>query len=196
MQIHCRIMWNHGRSCKIMPWKCLKVGPGGCNACIKVIFWGGIPQILYLIWLISDSNSFGRSVSLFFFNIASRDCLFFQSLGPLPKNLLRLFFGGWLREFLSSPDFLSFLSLIFLILPRKTSKLPRVFCPCRTHKILGKDWENTKFTKEFPCLKFTKEIQKTKERKDRGFPGNFSDSVEFGKIRENSVEFSGVLYGA
>ena len=51
---------------------------------------------------------------------------------------------------------------------RKTSKLSRIFCPCRTHKILGKDRENTKLTKAFPWFFFyAKEIQITKERKDR-----------------------------
>ena len=35
-----------------------------------------------------------------------------------------------------------------------------------THKILGKDRENTKITKEILRFKFTKEIQKTKEKKD------------------------------
>ena len=49
----------------------------------------------------------------------------------------------------------------------KPPNLPRILCPCRTHKILGKDRENTETTKEIPCLKFTKEIQTTKERKDR-----------------------------
>ena len=60
---------------------------------------------------------------------------------------------------------LSFFSLVFWFLSRKTSQLPRIFFPCRTHKILGKDRENTKITKEIPRLKFTKEIQKTKERR-------------------------------
>ena len=63
----------------------------------------------------------------------------------------------------------------------KPPNLPRIFCPCRTHKILGKDRENTKTTKEIPCLQFTKEIQTTKERKDRDVSqkvkriGRFSD---------------------
>ena len=49
----------------------------------------------------------------------------------------------------------------------KPPNLPRIFCPCQTHKIPGKDRENTSLSKEFPCLKFTKEIQTSKERKDR-----------------------------
>ena len=62
---------------------------------------------------------------------------------------------------------LSFHSLIVLFYKGKTSNLPRIFSHCRTHKILGKDRENAKITKEIPCLKLTKEILKTKERKDR-----------------------------
>ena len=49
----------------------------------------------------------------------------------------------------------------------KPSNSPRIFFPCRTHKFLGKGRENAKITKEIPCWKLTKEIQKTKERKDR-----------------------------
>ena len=63
---------------------------------------------------------------------------------------------------------LLFLGFFFLIFSRKTSKLPRIFCPYRTHKILRKDRENTKLTKEIPRVEFTKEIKKTKEKKDWG----------------------------
>ena len=55
---------------------------------------------------------------------------------------------------------LSFLSLIVLFLPRRTPNLPRIFLPAEPR-------ENTQITKEIPCLKFTKEIQTIKERKDR-----------------------------
>ena len=55
----------------------------------------------------------------------------------------------------------------FSVLPRKNLKFTKDFSHCRTHKILGKDRENTKITKEIPCLKLTKEILKTKEWKDR-----------------------------
>ena len=60
----------------------------------------------------------------------------------------------------------SFPWFFWFFLSRKTRQLPRIFCPCRTLKILGKDRENTKITKEIPRFKFTKEIQKTKEKKD------------------------------
>ena len=55
----------------------------------------------------------------------------------------------------------------FLFYQGKTSNLPRIFSHCWTHKILGKDRENTKISKEIPCLKLTKESRKTKEWKDR-----------------------------
>ena len=64
---------------------------------------------------------------------------------------------------------LSFHSLIFLFYQGKTSDLPRIFSHCRTPKILGKDRENTKITKEIPCLKLTKEIQKNQGMEGQGF---------------------------
>ena len=63
---------------------------------------------------------------------------------------------------------LSFLSLVFGFYQGKTSNLPRIFCSDRTHEILGKYRQNIHLSKEFPCLKLTKEIHTTKERKDRG----------------------------
>ena len=62
---------------------------------------------------------------------------------------------------------LSFLSLVFRFYQGKTSNLPRIFHSDRTHEILGKYRENSYLCKEAPCLKLTKEIQTTKERKDR-----------------------------
>ena len=59
----------------------------------------------------------------------------------------------------------SFPCLVFI--KENPPNLPRIFCPCRTHKILGKDRENTNLSKEMPCLKFTKAILTSKERKDR-----------------------------
>ena len=70
----------------------------------------------------------------------------------------------WAREIGTT---LSFHSLLFQFYQGKTSNLLRIFSHCRTHKILGKDRENTKITKEIPRLKLTKEILKTKEWKDR-----------------------------
>ena len=52
---------------------------------------------------------------------------------------------------------LYFFSLLLWILSRKTSKLSRIFSRCRPHKILGKDRESTKITKEIPRLKSTKD---------------------------------------
>ena len=72
---------------------------------------------------------------------------------------------------------LSFHSLLFLFYQGKTSNLPRIFSHCRTHRILGKDRENTKITKEIPCLKLTKEILKTKEWKDRAGTACVSECV-------------------
>ena len=79
---------------------------------------------------------------------------------------------------------LSFHSLLFLFYQGKISNLPRIFSHCRTHKILGKDRENTKITKEIPCLKLTKEILKTKEFKIRSYSAR-SD------LKNKSVRFSG-----
>ena len=58
---------------------------------------------------------------------------------------------------------LSFFSLIFWVLSRKTSKLSRIFCRCRTHKILGKDRENNEITNEIPCFKFTEKSKKPRK---------------------------------
>ena len=63
---------------------------------------------------------------------------------------------------------LSFHSLIFLFYQGKTSNLPRIFSHCQTHKILGKDRENTNLTKEIPCLKLTKEIVKNQGKEGQG----------------------------
>ena len=43
------------------------------------------------------------------------------------------------------------------------------FCPLPYPLNLGKTRENTEITKESPCLKLTKEFQKTKERKGVAF---------------------------
>ena len=72
--------------------------------------------------------------------------------------------------------------LIFAVFPPPCPSIPWFFCFLKENlkftkdslslpnpQILGKDRENTKITKEIPCLKLNKEIPKTKERKDRAF---------------------------
>ena len=55
----------------------------------------------------------------------------------------------------------------FFCLPRKNLKLTKDFCPLPNPLKPWKSRENAQITKEIPCLKLTKEFQKTKERKDR-----------------------------
>ena len=69
----------------------------------------------------------------------------------------------------------------------KPPNLPRIFCPCRNHKIPGKERKNTNFSKEFPCLKFTKEIQTSKERKDR--EGGQNTGTAFPALRLRVVRY-------
>ena len=53
-------------------------------------------------------------------------------------------------------------------LPRKNPQINQGFLsPAKPTKTLEKPRENTHLSKEIPCLKLTKEFQKTKERKDR-----------------------------
>ena len=78
---------------------------------------------------------------------------------------------------------------LFLFYQGKTSNLPRIFSHCRTHKILGKDRENTKITKEIPCLKLTKEILKTKEWKDR--EGRFPKRAVLANVPSFRFSFPG-----
>ena len=56
--------------------------------------------------------------------------------------------------------------LAFLVYQGKTSNLPRIFLTAEPTKP-WKPRDNAKTTKEIPCLKLTKEIPKTRERKDR-----------------------------
>ena len=50
---------------------------------------------------------------------------------------------------------------------RKTTKKARIFYPCRTPKILGKERKNAQKCKEFLEKEKSKEIQKSKEKKIR-----------------------------
>ena len=50
---------------------------------------------------------------------------------------------------------------------RKTTKKTRIFYPCRTPKISGKEGKNAQKNKEILTSKKNKEFQKNKERKDR-----------------------------
>ena len=60
---------------------------------------------------------------------------------------------------------LSLFPLILWFLSRRTSKVPKILCPCQTHKFPWKTTRNNKTTKEALCLRLTKEIPKIKERK-------------------------------
>ena len=62
---------------------------------------------------------------------------------------------------------LIFFSLLFWRTARKTTKKARIFYPCRTPKILGKEGKNAQKNKEFLGKKKSKEIQKSKEKKIR-----------------------------
>ena len=61
--------------------------------------------------------------------------------------------------------------LLFLVffwkMARKTTKKARIFYPCRTLKILGKERKNAQKCKEFLEKEKSKEIQKSKEKKIR-----------------------------
>ena len=48
----------------------------------------------------------------------------------------------------------------FSVLPRKNLKFTKDYISLPNPQILGKDREHTKITKEIPCLKLTKEIQR------------------------------------
>ena len=68
------------------------------------------------------------------------------------------------------PGYLPFSSFpcFFWKIARKTTKKTRIFYPCRTPKIPGKEGENAQKNKEFLAgEKKNKEFQKNKERKDR-----------------------------
>ena len=62
---------------------------------------------------------------------------------------------------------LSFFSLVFPKIPRKTSKTPRIFSLCEPLKTLENKQKTSKKTKEFRSRKNTKETKNTKEKKDR-----------------------------
>ena len=64
---------------------------------------------------------------------------------------------------------LIFFSLLFREKARKTTKKARIFHLLRTPKILGKGGKNTQKNKEFLEKQKSKEIQKSKEKKIRGF---------------------------
>ena len=57
--------------------------------------------------------------------------------------------------------------------PRKTPKLPRIFCACRTLENPGKEGENLRKTKETPESEKAKEI-----KKKQGTEGQGKDSFE------------------
>ena len=80
----------------------------------------------------------------------------FQVSQSIFHGVFRCFFPIPFARIPFAPFQLSFLSLKFLNFAKDTppSKLPRLFCLCRTHKIPGKDRENFKITKEIPCLDF------------------------------------------
>ena len=83
--------------------------------------------------------------------------------GPAIRNANR----GDSRESIRR-NTLSFLSLVFFsVLPRKTLKLTKDFCPLPNPLKPWKSRENAEITKEIPCLKLTKEFKKTKKRKHR-----------------------------
>ena len=63
---------------------------------------------------------------------------------------------------------LSFFSLVFSKIPRKTSKTPRIFSLCEPLKSLENKQKTPQKTKEFRSRKKnTKETKNTKEKKDR-----------------------------
>ena len=57
--------------------------------------------------------------------------------------------------------------MLFWKTARKTTKKARIFYPCRTHKILGKEGQNAQKNKEFLEHQKSKEIQNSKEKKIR-----------------------------
>ena len=57
--------------------------------------------------------------------------------------------------------------LVFWKVARKTTKKARIFYPCRTPEISGKEGKNAQKNKEFLAGGKNKEFQKNKERKDR-----------------------------
>ena len=61
---------------------------------------------------------------------------------------------------------LSFFSLVFWVCIEENLKITKDFLSLPNPQNRWKDRENTKITKEIPRFKFTKEIQKTKEKKD------------------------------
>ena len=89
-------------------------------------------------------------------------------------NTLFVLEGGWgtlgapsKTRFVTS---LSFLSLFFLEKGTENPQKTRIFYPCRTPEIPGKEGKNAKKNKEFLAKKKkkkNKEFQKNKERKDR-----------------------------
>ena len=70
---------------------------------------------------------------------------------------------------------LSFLSLFFWKMARKTTQKTRIFYSYRTPKIPGKEGKNAQKNKEFLARGKNKEFQKNKERKDRVAHRNRSD---------------------
>ena len=102
---------------------------------------------------------------------------------PQSSDCLRVQLRFPWQEQKSLATSLSFFSLVFRFLSRKTSQLPRIFYTCRTHKIPGKDRENTKITKEIPRFKFTKEIKKKPRKRRIGFL--LAESPEKNKTGEN-----------
>ena len=72
--------------------------------------------------------------------------------------------------FTKTCSFGSFPVLPFLdcsVFTKENSKFTKDFPPLPNPLKPGKNRENSQITKEIPCLKFTKEIQTIKERKDR-----------------------------
>ena len=68
---------------------------------------------------------------------------------------------------------------------------PVIFVPCRILRNLGKTRENAQTIREIPCLKLTKEFQKTKERKDREVPSgtgmNFGNKPKGKNLERNNL---------
>ena len=90
-------------------------------------------------------------------------------------------FSATIIHTLDGPDLLF---LAFLETARKTTKKARIFCPCRTPKILGKQGKKTQKSKEFlgkeksKEIPKSKEIQKSKEKKIRADSHESLDSRE------------------
>ena len=87
-----------------------------------------------------------------------------------------------------NPPVLLFLGFWFL--SRKTAKLPRIFCPCQTHKSLEKTAKTPQKTKEIRRFKFTKEIQRTKEKKDWALPWRNRPNQKPGTVYEPVTELN------